>query len=428
MDYVKNYQCTLCNEVFPKESTIMTCPICGEKGILEINYDYLKMKKVITKEYFLNNHNYSMLRYQPMMSINKFVKEPLHVGWTPLYNSRNLSEYLGLSTLYIKDEGLNPTASLKDRASLVACIKAIEDEKEVICCSSTGNAASSLAGNAAKLGLKTVIFVPERAPDGKIAQLIIYGSNVIKVKGDYKETFDVSKAVIERYEFYNRNAAINPHLVEGKKTVALEIAEQVGFEDLDYVFVSVGDGCTIYGVYKGFYDLLNLNLISRIPKIIGVQSEGCCPFVDAWESNGVLKESEENTIADSIAVGIPRNPVKGMKAVKESSGFYMKVSDKEILDAMSLLGKTEGIFGEPAGATGLAGLVKSLHYKKIPQDSKVAIIVTGNGLKDQKSILQKINNTYKISKEVMIKKINSKDNHDSSMDGLLNLLENEEVE
>ena len=386
MEFVKNYECTLCNSIYSKELDILTCPSCGEKGILEINYNYNEMKKVVHKEYFENNKDYSILRYQPMMSIKPTKLETLKVGYTPLYKS----SLLGLKNLYIKDDGLNPTSSLKDRASLVACLKAIELGKDTICCSSTGNAASSLAGNAAKLGLKTVIFVPERAPLGKLSQLVMYGSNVIKVDGDYKRTFNVSKKIIEKYDLYNRNAAINPHLVEGKKTVAIEISEQLGFEDLDYVFVSVGDGCTIGGVYKGFYDLLNLDLIKKIPKIVGVQSDGCAPFYKAFITNSELEETEENTIADSIAVGIPRNPVKGMNAVKKSNGFYMTVTDEEIIESMITLGKEEGIFAEPAGATGLAGLIKLLKEEKIKKDSKIAVIITGNGLKDLKSVQAEI--------------------------------------
>jgi threonine synthase len=424
MQFVKEFECTLCHSIYPPSNNLMTCPKCGEKGILDINYNYNEMKKVVDKKYFKENKNYSMLRYQPMMSISEFTIPSLEVGWTPLYKSVNLAKSLGLQNLYLKDEGLNPTASLKDRASLVACIKAIENGKNTICCSSTGNAASSLAGNAANLGLKTVIFVPQRAPIGKIAQLVVYGANVIKIEGDYKQTFEASKKVIDKYHFYNRNAAINPHLVEGKKTVALEIAEQLQFQDLDYVFVSVGDGCTIGAVYKGFYDLLNLDLITKIPKIIGVQSDGCSPFYNAFINNTELEETEENTIADSIAVGIPRNPVKGMNAVKKSQGFYMTVSDKEILKSIMLLGKSEGIFAEPAGATGLAGLIKALSDNLIPKSSKIAVIITGNGLKDQNSVLSHITNIYSTESKKLINKINNEDNSNLNMVGLLNLLKN----
>lgn len=330
-----------------------------------------------------------MWRYSDVMSVDpEYIKGTLKVGWTPLYEANRLGDIVGVKSLMIKDEGLNPTASLKDRASAVAVVKAMEEGYDTIACSSTGNAASSLAGNAARLGLSTVIFVPERAPQGKLAQLLIYGAKVISVKGDYRATFELSKAAIDHWGWYNRNAAINPHLVEGKKTVALEIAEQMNWQVPDWVVVSVGDGCTIGGAYKGFYDLYSLGLIDRIPKILGVQAEGCCPFYTAYTSNEPLKPTEENTLADSISVGIPRNPVKGLNAVKHSNGTWITVTDEAILEAMKTLGSSEGIFGEPAGVTGLAGLMKAVKEGIVKSDETVAMIVTGNGLKDVKNALQ----------------------------------------
>lgn len=388
MKYVSGYTCTICGKEFAKDFNNYTCDVCGEKGILEINYDYTKMKREITKEYFKNCKINNILRYTPLMSIKESHSNILQVGNTPLYESVNLKEALGIKNLFIKDEGLNPTASLKDRASLVACLKAIEANQDTICCSSTGNAASSLAGNAAKLGLKSLIFVPERAPIGKLTQLVLYGSTVIKVQGDYKDTFNASKKAIDTYNLYNRNASINPHLVEGKKTVIYEIIEQMNYQELDYVIVSVGDGCTIGGVYKGLYDFKQLGLIQKIPKIIGVQAEGCAPFYEAFIHNTVLQETEENTIADSIAVGIPRNPVKGMNAVKKSNGFYMTVTDQEIINAIQILSEKEGIFSEPAAAASVAGLIKLVSEDKIEKNSTVAVIITGNGLKDTNSVAE----------------------------------------
>ncbi|MDX1358593.1 MAG: threonine synthase, partial [Clostridia bacterium] len=294
---------------------------------------------------------------------------------------------LGIKKLYIKDDGLNPTASLKDRASAVAVAGAVADGYEKICCSSTGNAASSLAGNAARMGLKSIIFVPKRAPEGKLAQLLVFGAKVIVVEGDYKETYELSRKAIEKWGFYNRNAAVNPHLVEGKKTVALEIAEQMDWNLPDWISVSVGDGCTIAGVYKGFYDLLQLGFIDRIPKILGVQSDGCSPFVTAHINNEPLKPAEENTIADSISVGIPRNPVKAMRAVEKSGGTWVAVSDHNILKAMKTLGMGEGVFGEPAGVTGYAGIAEAVKLGIIKSSETVCTIVTGNGLKDVKNAM-----------------------------------------
>jgi threonine synthase len=267
-------------------------------------------------------------------------------------------------------------------------VKALESGMDIVGCSSTGNAASSLAGNAARMGVKTVIFVPERAPAGKLAQLLIYGAKVISVSGSYHQTFELSQQAIERWGWYNRNCAINPHLVEGKKTVSLEIAEQLAWDVPDWVAVSVGDGCTIGGVYKGFYDLLQLGLIERVPKILGVQAEGCCPFYTAWVESQPLKPAEENTLADSIAVGIPRNPVKALTAVKSSGGAWITVTDREILAAMKTLGSAEGVFGEPAGVAGFAGLSKALSKSMIKERERAVVIATGNGLKDIQNALK----------------------------------------
>ncbi|GMQ59986.1 threonine synthase [Vallitalea sediminicola] len=401
MKYVKNYRCTLCGREYSKDEKIYTCPECGDKGILDVEYDYDRLKKVLSKSYFENNKDYTMWRYKDIMSIREEdINKTLKVGWTPLYRSNNLEDKIGIKELYIKDEGLNPTASLKDRASAVAVVKALENQAKTIACSSTGNAASSLAGNAARVGLSTVIFVPKRAPQGKLAQLLIYGAKVISVEGDYRETFELSKEAIDHWGWYNRNAAINPHLVEGKKTVAMEIAEQMKWQVPDWVAVSVGDGCTIGGVYKGFYDLLNIGLITRIPKILGVQAEGCCPFYTAYTQNEPLKPTEENTIADSISVGIPRNPVKALNAVKNSKGTWITVSDEAILEAMKTLGSSEGIFGEPAGVTGLAGVIKAVKDGIITSDETVSIIITGNGLKDVKNALKAAGNVVKCKPDI----------------------------
>ncbi|QWC00550.1 threonine synthase [Mycoplasmatota bacterium] len=389
MSFTKQFKCTQCGQTYPISKDILVCPNCKDQGILDIEYDYEKIKGIMTKDYFANNNHYSIWRYLPLLPVEeKYTKNTLRVGWTPLYKSMHLKNIYHVKELYFKDEGLNPTQSLKDRASVIACVKALEAKQDTVACSSTGNAASSLAGNASKMGLKTVIFVPKRAPIGKLSQLMIFGSKLIKVNGDYKDAYNLSKKAIEHYGWYNRNAAINPNLIEGKKTVALEISEQMNFDIPDWVITSVGDGCTIGGVYKGFYDLYQLGLINQIPKILGVQSEGCSPFYDAFHKGLPLEETDENTIADSIAVGIPRNPIKGINAVKFSKGTYVKVSDDEIKDSMKLLGKEEGIFAEPAAAASLAGFIKARHADIILKKDRVVVIITGNGLKDTKNALE----------------------------------------
>lgn len=389
MSYVLGYRCTQCDEFFAYDKEMLTCPKCGDKGILDIEYDYSKIIKVFNKHSLLKNHDYSIWRYFPLLPVKEeFTKNTLRVGWTPLLRSNHLEKKYDSKALYFKDDGVNPTQSLKDRASVIACVKALENNLDIIACASTGNAASSLAGNASRLGIKTVIFVPKRAPVGKLAQLLAYGANVIKVDGDYKAAYNLSKKAIEHFGWYNRNAAINPNLIEGKKTVALEIAEQLAFKPTDWVIVSVGDGCTVGGVYKGFYDLYKLGMIEHIPKIMGVQSDGCSPFYDAFTEGKAIVEVEENTIADSIAVGIPRNPTKGMKAIESSGGTFVAVTDEEIMDGMKELGHNEGIFAEPAAACSFAGYKKARSLNIITAQESVTVIITGNGLKDTVNALK----------------------------------------
>ncbi len=428
MSYIDNLECTICHKKYVDKS-LHTCPTCGEKGILEINYNYNQIKKVFSKARLLENTSRNIFRYLPLLPLNEEPKDTLEVGWTPLYHSKNIGNILHMPLLFLKDEGVNPTASLKDRASVIACLKAKEEGYKIISCSSTGNAASSLAGNAAKLGLSSIIFVPKRAPLGKLSQLLAYGANVIKIDGDYKDTFEASKIVIDQFNLYNRNAAINPNLVEGKKTVALEIAEQHHFSQIDNVIVSVGDGCTIYGVYKGFYDLKQLGFIKNIPRIIGVQAEGCDPFYQAWVNDEKIKETEENTIADSIAVGIPRNPIKGLKAVTSSNGFFITVTDKEILDASYLLSKNEGIFAEPAGAASFAGLLKAVKENKINKTDKTVVIITGNGLKDASSLKNTVSDTLNITKEKLFNRISKKNKNTNiqNLEEIMDCIQNNEV-
>ena len=390
MRRIVGYRCTVCGKEFPFGPERMTCPDCGEKGILDILYDYDEIGRVLTRESLSACRDNSMWRYRALMPVADTVdvSKFLRIGWTPLYESLSLGRELGVKALYIKDDGINPTASLKDRASGVAVAKAIELGYDTIACSSTGNAASSCAGSAARMGLKAVIFVPERAPEGKVAQLMIFGAKVVSVHGDYKATFDLSKAAIAKYGWYNRNAGINPVMTEGKKTVALEIAEQQGWNVTDWVACSVGDGCTIGGVYNGFYDLFRLGMIERIPKILGVQSTGCCPFVDAARENHPLRPTSENTLADSIAVGVPRNPIKALRAVRDSKGAWIAVTDEQILDTMRVLGRTEGVFGEPAGVTATAGVRQAVADGVIKPDETVTVISTGSGLKDVRNALR----------------------------------------
>ena len=380
MKYVLGAKCTRCGAEYEALPTITTCK-CG--GILDIQYNYSAIRDRFSPADLEQNRDFSMWRYRPFLPVEEdSPAPPLRVGWSPLYKADRLSKVLGLKTLYIKDDGQNPTASLKDRASAMAVVKAREAGADTIACSSTGNAASSLAGNAAAAGLSTYIFVPSRAPKGKVAQLMIFGATVISVDGSYEDTFALSKAAIDRWGWYNRNAAINPYLSEGKKTVALEIMEQLSWQVPDYIAISVGDGCTIAGLWKGLKDLYAIGFIDRLPRLISAQAEGCCPINRAIAENRPWHPMEENTLADSIAVGVPRNADKALTAIRESDGIVVNVSDQEIMAAQQLLGRTCGVFGEPAGVTGAAGVKKLCEQGVIGKDDTVVSVVTGNGLKD----------------------------------------------
>lgn len=380
MKNVRHAKCVKCGKLYEATPNLTNCS-CG--GILDIVYDYDYIKANFTKETLKNRHDNSMWRYRELLPVEESTPPPpLRVGWSPLYEADALAKQLGVKKLYVKDDGLNPTASLKDRASSMAVAKAREAGAEVIACSSTGNAASSLAGNAAAAGLKTYIFVPSRAPKGKVAQLMTFGATVISVQGSYEETFELSKQAIDKWGWYNRNAAINPYLSEGKKTVSLEIMEQLNWVVPDYIAISVGDGCTIAGLWKGLKDLHAIGFIDRLPRLISAQAEGCCPLNRAIETGEDWYPMEENTLADSIAVGVPRNADKALMAIRESGGLVVNVSDQEIMAAQKLLGRTCGVFGEPAGVTGAAGLKKLCDQGKIPADATVVSVVTGNGLKD----------------------------------------------
>ena len=383
---VKCAKCVKCGKEYPATPDVTTCE-CG--GILDIVYDYDYIKSRLTKEKLAAQKDMTMWRYRELLPIEEETENtPLRVGNTPLYEEPRLAEMLGLGHLYVKDDGLNPTSSLKDRASAMAVAKAKEAGKDIIACSSTGNAASSLAGNAAAAGMKTYIFVPSRAPKGKVAQLLTFGATVVSVQGNYEETFELSSKAIDRWGWYNRNAAVNPYLSEGKKTVSLEICEQLQWKAPDYIAVAVGDGCTIGGVWKGLKDLYAIGFIDKLPRLISCQAEGCCPLNRAIEEKAPWHPMEENTLADSIAVGVPRNPDKALQAIEESHGLVVNVSDAEIMAAQKLLGSVCGLFGEPAGVTGTAGVKKLCEMGVLGKDDTVVTMISGNGLKDVENAIK----------------------------------------
>lgn len=377
-------RCVLCGREFDPGSLVYTCPDCGLDGTLDVLYDYGKAAEKINRKVLSKQTEKSLWRYREILPVENDAHIPmLDVGWTPMYGSPSLASKYGLKEVFVKDDGRNPTGSLKERASAVGVAKALDFGQKTVACASTGNAASSLSGFAAVSGLKSYIFVPASAPSAKVTQLLVYGSTVVLVEGDYQAAFDLATQAIDRWGWYNRNCAINPFLVEGKKTVAMEIAEQLEWNIPDAVIVSVGDGCIISGVFKGFSDLLELGITDRIPRIIGVQAQGASPIFSAVEKGlERVQFGPADTVADSISVGAPRNWAKALRAVRKSKGKMVAVTDGEILDAIPELARETGVFAEPAGAASFAGLKKAVRQGDIGQGDRVAFIVTGNGLKD----------------------------------------------
>lgn len=382
MEFVTGLKCVFCETVY-RAGSRHTCPRCGIDGILDVQYDYPAAGRRLTRRALAARPERSQWRYRELLPVRASSTVPaLTVGWTPLTKVPALAKHIGISTLLLKDDGRNATGSMKDRASAIGVVRAREARRGIIACASTGNAASSCAGMAASLGLKSVIFLPERAPEPKITQLLIFGATVLRVRGSYEQAFQLCQQSCEKWGWYNRNSGINPYLVEGKKTVGLEIAEQLAWKAPDWVAVSVGDGCTIAGVWKAFYELKTLGLIARTPRILGVQADGAAPVTACFRSGVALRPIEPQTIADSIAVGVPRNWKKAVLAVRASGGDMVNVSDDDIGDAMRYTGRLAGIFAEPAAAAAVGGLRRAVAEGVVARRASAVAIVTGNGLKD----------------------------------------------
>jgi len=381
MKHVLGFECISCRKSVAYRPDRYTCPDCG--GNLDVVYDYAAVGAHFSRHDLTTHPDATIRRWLPLLPIQDAESlPPLDIGGTPLYHARQLGERLGLSQLYLKDDGRNPTASFKDRASAVVVAVAREAGVQVITAASSGNAGAALAACAAAAQMKSVIFVPHTAPKAKIAQLLLFGARVLAVNGTYDQAFDLCLEASRLYGWYNRNTGHNPFTREGKKTCSLEIAEQMGFQVPDKVVVAVGDGNIISGLWKGFRDLLALRWIDHLPQLIGVQAAGSAPLVTAWEQNAPIHEVDAHTIADSISVGLPRDGQAALRAVRETNGRFVTVSDEEILEAMRLLPRYGAVFAEPAGATGFAGLMRLCQQKAVGPTERVVVVVTGNGLKD----------------------------------------------
>ncbi|MCB9004859.1 MAG: threonine synthase [Ardenticatenaceae bacterium] len=394
MDHVLHLKCLICGKEYGTDEIEYVCPDHGKEGIVDVRYDYELIKTRISPESLAQNEDYTIWRYKPLLPIAADAEvPPLAIGWTPLYKAPRLAEKLGLKHVWVKDDGRLPTASFKDRASVMAVVKAQEQNAAIITTASTGNAAAALSGICASVKQPNVIFVPEKAPQAKIAQLLVFGSTVMLVKGTYDDAFELCLQAADEYGWYNRNTAFNPYMTEGKKTAVYEICEQLHWDAPDAIFVSVGDGCIIGGLHKGLKDLLALGWIDKMPRIYGVQAEGSAFMYEAWrDGEDVLTKAPVSgkTVADSISAGLPRDRIKALTAVTETNGAYVCVTDDEILEAIPALARGVGVFAEPAGATAYAGLIKAVADGLVSADDRIVVLNTGNGLKDIASAMKSV--------------------------------------
>jgi threonine synthase len=383
------YRCIDCDLEYDGNKTMYLCPECSKtnttdkppKGVLKTIYNYSEIKSQI-----FGIEDLQIRGFLDLLPIEKLESLPeLEVGNTPFYKFDKLEDKELPFNLFFKDDSQNPTFSFKDRASAIVSAYAKEKGYETIVAASTGNAGSSLAGLCASQHQKAIIMVPETAPIAKLTQIIMYGATIVPVKGTYDDAFDLSIEATKEFGWYNRNTAFNPFTIEGKKTVSFEIFSQMGNKIPDRVFVPVGDGVIISGVYKGFEDLLELGIIDKMPIIVMVQSEGSDNIIRNMERD-VFEVKPSCTIADSISVDIPRNFNLAKQFILKYNGEYLTVSDQEILEASKRLSVNTGIFAEPAAATAFAGLLSYYKQNKLEDNSNNIVLLTGSGLKDLKSV------------------------------------------
>jgi len=405
VENVLGLRCTICSAEYGVDEVDYICPKHGNggrgasEGILDVVYDYARIRRHLSLDQ-LTNQPTNIWRYLPLLPVDRGMARRLangtalgSVGWTPLYPAPRLAAQLGLKHLWVKDDGRQPTASFKDRASAVAVVKTRERGAEIVTTASTGNAAAALSGLCAAVAQPNVIFVPRTAPEAKIAQLLAYGSTVLLVDGTYDQAFELCLEAAQAFGWYNRNTAYNPYMSEGKKTAAYEVCEQLGWQAPDVIFVPVGDGCIIGGIHKGLRDLLALGWIDSMPRIVGVQAAGSSPLVDAWErglEGWEMTPVEAHSVADSIVAGLPRDRIKALRAVRETGGVFISVEDEEILAAIPALAQGCGVFAEPAAAAAYAGLVEAVERGLVSADDRVVVLATGSGLKDVASAMQAV--------------------------------------
>jgi len=375
-------ECINCKSEYPIDETLYNCKKCGD--LLEVKLDLEDLKRKLEKVDW-KRRSISVWKYREFLPISDESKIiTLQEGGTPLYKCERLAERLGIKNLYVKNEGANPTGSFKDRGMTVGVSKALEFNVKTVICASTGNTSASLAAYAARAGLNCVVLIPYgKIALGKLSQAMMYGAKVVAVKGNFDAALKIVVNASKTFGLYLLNS-INPFRIEGQKTAAFEICEQLGWKAPDRIIIPVGNAGNITAYWKGFKELEAIEIIKELPRMTGVQASGASPIVNAFanRSEKIEPVSDPETIATAIRIGNPVNWKRALKAIRESGGVAVTVTDDEIIYAQKLLARTEGIFVEPASAASIAGLKKLIESGEIGSEETVVCIATGHGLKD----------------------------------------------
>lgn len=396
MGYTTGLVCRACGKHYP-EAPNYVCEDCF--GPLEVLYDYERISQEVFPQKICSGPK-SMWRYEALLPLQGKPKAGLQAGYTPLVHARRLGEALGLSRLYIKNDTVNvPSLSFKDRVVSVALSKALEFGFDTVACASTGNLANSLASQAASAGLRSFIFIPANLEEAKVVGTLVYDSQVVAVNGNYDDVNRLCSEVASIYPWAFVNINLRPYYSEGSKTFAFEIAEQLGWKSPDHIVIPVAGCSLLTKIWKGFKELERLGWIKRnSAKLYAAQASGCSPVTTAIKNGwDTIRPVKPNTIAKSLAIGNPADGYFGLQAVKETGGYGEDVSDKEILEGILLLARTEGIFAETAGGVVVAVTRKLVQQGRIGRDHLTVLAITGNGLKTQEILVGETSQPLKIS-------------------------------
>jgi threonine synthase len=385
MSYVIGLKCKECGHQTPL-SPKHVCEACF--GPYEVEYDYAAMKGNVTRQSIAHGPK-SLWRYKDLLPIEGAPRVGFHSGFTPLKKAERLGKELGCSQLWIKDDSCNyPTYSYKERVVSVAITKALEFGFDTVGCASTGNLANSTAAHAAQAGVRCFVMIPHDLEQGKVLGSLIFGPHMVRIAGTYDDVNRLCTEIADKYGWAIVNVNLRPYYTEGAKTYGFEIAEQLGWQLPQHTIVPTAGGTILPKVYKAYKELIELGLVEDIkPKIYSAQAAGCNPVVTAIHKGvDIIEPQKPNTIAKSIAIGNPADGYYVYHAVTESGGWGESATDRQIVDAIKLLAKTEGIWTEPAGGTTLAATIKLIEQGRIPKDESIVISITGNGLKTQEVV------------------------------------------